>query len=107
MALDKAIKQIQLTPQQYKFFIVKKISRTYISRGFRTKYILGIKNITNKLLKYRESFKNQPFEPETDALGEELMEDISNERKKVWQKTLEEIDIKQKTAVKHGDSFGN
>lgn len=52
------------------------------------------KNLTDKLLKYRESFKNQPFEPEIDAL-EELMEDISNESKKKLQKTSEELDMKQ------------
>jgi len=56
------------------------------------------KNLTDKLLQYRESFKNQPFEPETDALGEELMEDIPNERKKEWQKTLVEIDMKQNSS---------
>lgn len=100
-ALDIEIKQIQPAPHQYETFVevVKKISRKYIPRGCRTEYIPGMKkNLTDKLYKYGESFKNHPFELETEVLGEELMEDIANERKKEWQKTMEGMDMKQNSS---------
>ena len=53
------------------------------------------KNLTDKLYKYMENFKNQHFKPETNPLEEQLMERIANERKKKWQKTIEGIDMKQ------------
>lgn len=83
--------------------MVKKISRKYIPRSCCTEYIPGMKkNFTYKLYKYEESFKNQPFEPETNALEEKLMENIANERKKEWQKTLEGIDMKQNSSKAWG-----
>lgn len=69
-ALDKAIKQIQPIPHQCETFVevVTKISNKYIPRGCRMEYIPEIKkNLTNKIYIYGESFKIQPFEPETEA----------------------------------------
>lgn len=98
MTLDRVIDTIQPTPEHYDDFvkIVKEVSKQHIPRGCRRYYIPGMKKELQKTLdEYIERYENDPFDDETIQVREAFLTDIAEERRKDWQKTVEEINMAQ------------
>jgi len=78
---------------------VKIVSRKHIPRGCRQNYIAGMhKNLENLYKSYREKFAQNPFDDETIEIGECLINEISEQRRKDWRDTIEELNLAQNSS---------
>ena len=95
--IDEELANMPPNPANYNGFIdiVKKISRQYIPRGCRTKYIPGLNTDTKETLKkYNESYGQDPFSEDTITLGEELTKSIAIQQRQIWQEMIETTDFR-------------
>lgn len=99
--LENIITTIEPTPSEYDHFIkeVKIVSRKHIPRGCRQNYITGMhKKLENLYESYKEKFTQNPFDDETIEIGECLIAEISEQRRKDWRDTIEELNLTQNSS---------
>jgi len=79
---------------------VKIVTRKHIPRGCRQNYIAGIpKNLENLYDSYKEKFAQNPFDDETIEIGECLIAEISEQRRKNWRDTIEDLNLAQNSST--------
>ena len=94
--LDVAVENIPATAENYDQFVkvLRKVARKNIPRGCRRNYVPGLTTETTELYKqYTEKYESDPFAENTITLGEELINSISEERRKSWQTLIESTDM--------------
>ena len=94
--LDQKIKNIAPTSNNYDLFseLVKTTAKRHIPRGCRVEYIPGLTKESTKLYKeYVSSYNEDPFSDTTIQTGKQVMESISEERRKTWHTLLESTDM--------------
>jgi len=99
--LENIITTIEPTPSEYDHFIkkVKIVSRKHIPRRCRQNYLAGMhKNLENLYESYKEKFAQNPFDDETIEIGECLINEISEQRRKDWRDTIEELNLAQNSS---------
>ena len=106
-SLDTEISHLTTTNDQYDTFVdtVKRISRKFIPRGCRTRYIPGL---TSELLEqfqsYSDRYENDPFNLDTIKEGERLLENITEARRTKWHTLLNNVDMKHSSSKAWGSS---
>ena len=94
--LDQNIESIHPVSSNYKHFVelVKKTARRHIPRGCRVQYIPGLSKESSDLYEeYVTMFNEDPFAETTTQAGKQVMESISQERRKTWQALIESTDM--------------
>jgi len=95
--VDEKLRHITPTFQNYETFIeiIKKSSRRYIPIRCRTAFIPGMKkSLQSRLQEYERKYNEDPFSAETIEVGDTLLQEITEERRKKWKNTVEELDMK-------------
>ena len=90
--LDATIKDIQPTAESYSQFIdaVRRAARKNIPRGCRRNNVPGLTRESAEMYEqYRHDYESDHFAEDTIEAGEELMNTISEERRKAWQTLIE------------------
>ena len=73
---------------------LRNVARKDIHRGCRRNYVPGLTPEATELIEeYREKYVDDPFADITITLGEELMNAISEERRKAWQILIESTNM--------------
>ena len=82
---------------------MKKAARRNIPRGCQKEYIPGLSDEPSDLLKlYDEEYNKDPFSESTIQLGDTLLDEISDERRKIWRYMVENTNLTMNIAKKHG-----
>ena len=95
--LDREIKHIPPEPERYDDFVqlLWKVGQQHIPRGCRAKYIAGLTTESAHMYKeYTRLYDDDPFSQKTTDLGEALLENLGEERRKRWMDMIENIDMK-------------
>ena len=93
--IDQAIANIPAHPNHYNDFVdlVKKAARHNIPRGCQ-EYIPGLSDESSDLLKlYDVEYNKDPFSESTIQLGDTLLDEISDERRKIWRDMVENTNL--------------
>ena len=94
--IDQAIANIPEHPNHYNDFVdlMKKAARHNIPRGCQKEYIPGLSDESSDLLKvYDEEYIKAPFSESTIQLGDSLLDEISDERPKIWRDMAENTNL--------------
>jgi len=75
--------------------IIKKSSWRYIPKGCRTAFIPGMKkSLQSRSQEYEWKYNEDPFSVETMEVRDTLLQEITEEKRKEWKNTVEELDMK-------------
>ena len=84
------------TAENYSQFVdtVRRAARKNIPRGCRGNYAPGLTPVSAEMCEqYRQNYESDPFGEDTIEAGEEVMNTISEERRKAWQTLIESTDM--------------
>ncbi|KAL4113930.1 hypothetical protein QTP88_017480 [Uroleucon formosanum] len=108
-ALDDAVTALKPVNENYEPFtkLVKTISRKNIPRGCRIKYIPGLTpELVETLEQYTDKYEADPFDEDTIEKEEELMNLLTEVKRKRWCDLLTEVDMKRSKTLKNGKVAG-
>ena len=94
--IDKAIASIPAHHNRYDDCVdlVKKAARHNIPRRCHKEYIPGLSDESSDLLKlYDEEYNKDPISESTIQLGDTLLDEISDERRKIWRDMVENTNL--------------
>lgn len=97
-ALDDAVTALEPVNGNYEVFtkLVKTISRKNIPRGCRIKHISGLTpELVVTLEQYTDKYEANSFDEDTIEKGEELMNLLTEVKRKRWCDLLTEVDMKR------------
>ena len=94
--IEQAIANIHALPNHYNDFVdlVKKAARHNMPKGCQKAYVPGLLDESLDLLKlYDEEYRKYPFSESTIQLGDTLLDEISDERRKIWRDMVENTNL--------------